>query len=610
MRAIDSRVVVGAWRRGGADSAESPHRLRALAGQLGAARVVVGAVVGRPDRLVVTASLLDPATGATEATASVSGTHDGLAGLADQLALQLLARDDRVPGERLRRLARHPLGAVRAYLDGRAAYRRGRYDEAVRHFGAALEIDSTLTFAALDAVLAAGWTGASTERRRAERLAWAGRADLSEPDRALLLATVGPTYPVSPPHRVRLAAWERAAALAPDRPEIWFAVGDDYMHKGNLLGAPDALQRAEEAFGRALRSDSTFVPALEHLLQLAAHRGDTAAVRRLAPRFFAAAPTELADFMRWRIALLTGDRSALEAIRARFQSLPPLDLRWIGIASQEDGVALGDGERALQIAVRRAASTSERLNALAGVHAIQVNRGHLAAALRTLDVMRDTDPSRHEHLWYRVLDALYAGGSRAAAEEATRALDASAAAPPAADTGARHVQLKDLCAAAHWRASSGDLDAAARAAEQLRRAASAGGPADATWCAALLDATVAAARRAPDLAARIELLDSLTAYGDPLREWVYVAPIDMARWWEQLGDARRAHAASRRHHTFGRWPLYLTPALREEGRLAALAGDRAGAASAYRRYLALRDQPDPSLRPQADSIRDVLSSLR
>ncbi|MGH7516704.1 MAG: hypothetical protein ACREOC_04440 [Gemmatimonadales bacterium] len=46
---------------------------------------------------------------------------------------------------------------------------------------------------------------------------------------------------------------------------------------------------------------------------------------------------------------------------------------------------------------------------------------------------------------------------------------------------------------------------------------------------------------------------------------------------------------------------------REEGRLAALTGARARAIRVYRHYIAMRDDPDPSLRPQRDS---VLAELR
>jgi hypothetical protein len=56
-------------------------------------------------------------------------------------------------------------------------------------------------------------------------------------------------------------------------------------------------------------------------------------------------------------------------------------------------------------------------------------------------------------------------------------------------------------------------------------------------------------------------------------------------------------------------PGLLSYALREEGRLAALAGDPAGAIRAYSHYLALRYNPEPSLKPQVDQVRAELARL-
>jgi hypothetical protein len=56
--------------------------------------------------------------------------------------------------------------------------------------------------------------------------------------------------------------------------------------------------------------------------------------------------------------------------------------------------------------------------------------------------------------------------------------------------------------------------------------------------------------------------------------------------------------------------LQMRPALfKEEGDLAALVGDTAGAIDAYTRYLNLRTDPDPELRPQVDSVRMALDGL-
>ena len=57
------------------------------------------------------------------------------------------------------------------------------------------------------------------------------------------------------------------------------------------------------------------------------------------------------------------------------------------------------------------------------------------------------------------------------------------------------------------------------------------------------------------------------------------------------------------------WPPFLSSFLREEGRLAALTGDRAGAIRAYRHYLMFRYDPEPSVRPEVDRVRRELAAM-
>jgi hypothetical protein len=60
---------------------------------------------------------------------------------------------------------------------------------------------------------------------------------------------------------------------------------------------------------------------------------------------------------------------------------------------------------------------------------------------------------------------------------------------------------------------------------------------------------------------------------------------------------------------FGRLQWYLSTFLREEGRLAALTGDTAGAIRAYEHFLMLRPDPEPEMRPESDQVREELAKL-
>lgn len=70
-----------------------------------------------------------------------------------------------------------------------------------------------------------------------------------------------------------------------------------------------------------------------------------------------------------------------------------------------------------------------------------------------------------------------------------------------------------------------------------------------------------------------------------------------------------ALAALRRRFTgIAVYPHYVRY-FREEGRLATLLGDTAGAIRAYRHYLSLRGDPEPRLRAEADTVRIELDAL-
>jgi len=83
----------------------------------------------------------------------------------------------------------------------------------------------------------------------------------------------------------------------------------------------------------------------------------------------------------------------------------------------------------------------------------------------------------------------------------------------------------------------------------------------------------------------------------------------LARAYEENGELAAALKTIRR----GLWlnPTRETSSwLRQEGRLAAIEGDRGEAIRAYEHYLALRSNPEPSLRPQRDTVRAELDRLK
>jgi hypothetical protein len=129
-------------------------------------------------------------------------------------------------------------------------------------------------------------------------------------------------------------------------------------------------------------------------------------------------------------------------------------------------------------------------------------------------------------------------------------------------------------------------------------------------CVAIAEAWLAVDRQTPEALSRLRHLDSLAAVGYGAEAGVIESPLILARLWEAVGDKSAAlRAIRRRPYHFAIGPLHAATWAREEGRIAALAGDREGAIRAYRKYLAIRVEPDPSLKPEVEQVRRELARL-
>src|SRR5439155_22671328 len=119
-------------------------------------------------------------------------------------------------------------------------------------------------------------------------------------------------------------------------------------------------------------------------------------------------------------------------------------------------------------------------------------------------------------------------------------------------------------------------------------------------CVAAAEAMLAAGRDDASATAALDRLDErmravTTARALPVTAGNIVA----ARLYAGRGDPRRALDIIRRR---AGWTELLSTQLRDEGRLAALAGEPAGAIRAYRHYLALRAHPERRLRTDAEVV--------
>jgi DNA-binding SARP family transcriptional activator len=606
--AADPGSVLSAWRRAElADRADVPSRdALAVASQLGADRLVLGSVVGTPARMVISASVLGVADGGLRAQATVEGPSDSLTVLVDRLAARLLAKEAGV-AERLASHTSTSLAALRAFLEGQAAYRRGSYRLAVQQYRRALDRDSTFAMAGLGLAQAANRIGSRDEQERGLAAAWAARSELTAPDRTFLQALAGPRYPASSSRREMLAGWEHAAAETPPRAGVWQELGEHLFYDGQLLGLRDWSDRATAAFQRAAQLDPTFVAPLQYLVQLSASEGDTAEVRRLAALCAELDSTgDLAAFVRWRSATALGERARLAALRRTIGSMPTPSLRRIVLATAYGGLDPRDAERALAILESRAARRTDRVDALLGRHAYAVDAGRPRRAAAELADLDDLQPASAARL--RVLDALYAGGDSTDAVRAAARLTRLVGGDGAAEIDSEAVASR--CVLGQWSVWRGGLAPAPPVAALpgiVAPDAAASGLAAA--CAALVDAVEATRQRHPDAPARLARLDSLLLSSAPIGDLLGYGYLALARLHGELGDARSGLAAARRRPYMREWPQYLAAHLIAEGRLALVAGDTLAALGAFRHLMALRPSPEPAVAGATANVRSLVARL-
>jgi len=360
LRSVAPQTVISRWSQaGGSDDLDiSEPDAVALAARLGAGRLILGGIIGAASSFELNASLISVPDGRELANASVTGPQDSVAHMVDRLAALLLLRQGGEASGRQSALTDPPLAALRAYLEGRSAYRDGRYVASLEHYRDALEIDSTFALAALEAVFAGHWATLPGWR---EIPVARGLQDRLGPRDSVLLDAAD--------QRGTFREWERrwddATTVAPDRPEVWLLLGDLWFHRGALIGIDDPLRRSQGYFQKALDLDPTFAPAIEHLMELAATAGDTAEVSRLlALSLSRDSLPEHAGFLQWRAAHALADEAELDRLRDGFSSLSNDNLlRIVGIALVE-GVGVEDAARAVTILKNREGPPEERMDVL------------------------------------------------------------------------------------------------------------------------------------------------------------------------------------------------------------------------------------------------------
>ena len=585
-RGADTRSVLAAVRDAGGTDAQdlSEDAAAAVAEKVGAGRVLQGSIVGSADHLVMNASLIAVPGGKTLTQTSVAGSKDSIFVLIDRLTAQLLALGAGASSAQLSALTTTNLDALRAYLDGVAAYRRGSFQNATPLLSRAVELDSTFALALSALVEADGWHPATTDMKRIRALAWQYRDRLNPQDQLFLSLRLGSTYPKPTPWTVRIADAEHAVQVIPESADAWYYLADDLFHAGRLADIPEPEVRARQAFGQAFQRDSLYGGPIQHLAALAYVAGDTAAQRLWTRRLIALdSAGEGVPIARWNLLQSARDGRGVAAFLAGLDSgglgLP----QGILFFSPLDSVTIAN-RAALFEAVHRLSATKADRTDMALVRArYNWNLGRPAEAAKWIDTLAALD--RNNAGLQAAVGATSFGGG-----------------PP--DTTIMNAEQLDILRA--WR---GDVVAGQRMLQLWRdRAAKDSTVALNHIVAAVIEAKLAVDRRDPTAAHLVDVADSLCRGRSRPPCWT---SIELARLYERQGRVDRALRAVRR-----RWlPMGepemggLAESYRLEGRLAALADDKIGATRAYRNYLRMRVDPEPSRVAQVDSVRAELSAL-
>jgi tetratricopeptide (TPR) repeat protein len=599
LRAADPRSVMTAWRTevGNESDDLSPEAAAQVARRIGAGRLLLGSVIATGNELRISAELHHVDSSDDPVSVNVSGRADELHALIDRLAGQLLSAEAGVSENRLASVTTTSLPALRQYLAGQSLYRRSRFDEALVVFDEAVTIDSTFALALIGLQMSRGWgaTDVSVNGPRMRRLIARHMDRLTVADAALARGLVGANYPQQRTAAEELADWETAIEVSRDRPEVWFAFADAMMHRGGLVRT-DFYPVAVDAFEHTLTLDSTFMPAVTHLIDHAMFTRDTAAFHR----YFGMLEADEAEV------------ASYQYIGRRLFANGPAVLQRMDTLATENLLGLvhvfhffGDVTRvqtrlAIDEARKRAITTAQKRTALEFAYFTLQNSGMIDEAGKVGEEIRQLAPNEADPLARTIEAALHWDGDTTAAKSAANRLPGMLqSVPPAQRTRA-------TCALAQWSAARGQAHEQLLAALQTDVNDNTPAGVAAAVCVHLVRATHAL-RTQTGMSEAARALDGITADG-PVAAGPPVlsaANLVLARLYEASGDRAAALRVVRREYLSPSMVSYLSTRLREEGRLAELNGERALAVEAYTKYLRLREPGTPGY----DDVNRALQRL-
>jgi tetratricopeptide (TPR) repeat protein len=232
----------------------------------GARYALVGSVVDLGDQIRMVGEIYELPGGASLGPVQAEGSPDSLAAIVEDLAIETLRTLGRsgaggVPPVDLAGVTTHSLEAMEAYLEGEALFRTGDFAEAQPFYESALAADSAFALAHYRMSQVVGWTHGAGSGDVQEHLQKALDGNL--PPRMELLARAGQFQSLEPLEELEYVVQEH-----PEDAAAWFTLGDLLMHVG-VTQVDGAIERADQAFARAVELDPGFAPYLIHPIDFA-----------------------------------------------------------------------------------------------------------------------------------------------------------------------------------------------------------------------------------------------------------------------------------------------------------------------------------------------------
>lgn len=450
---------------------------RAASGRFHAGRFVLGTVIAAGGRLHLSAVLYG-ADGRRQARAEVAELReDSLFAGVDALVRSLAAQSMASPPEELDRtaaLTTTSLPALKAYLAGERAFRKGAFRRAAESFAQAARGDTGFALASYRLSVAQDWAAldGSDAAARALRLSHRLPAAHRELLRARLAFRSGDAAAAERILRALLATRR-------DHVEAWHELGEVLYHRAMWQGRP--VTAARPAWENVLALDPGNVNARLHLAHLAALAGDGARVDALVTDIERLSPGhEGIRRLRTLRAFAVGDTAAqsaaIDSLRAQVprdgNDLPAWGAAWRAADFRVDPAA---GFRVAAPMVEPGRPAQSRLLGHTTRAHMEAARGRWRSARAQVDSAAAVDADYAARAWAFLVAFTPDAVSPAAANEAYRRLAATSI-PRGRGTGgpwdeergrypnARHAYVLGALAV-----RAGHGDAAERHAAELRK---------------------------------------------------------------------------------------------------------------------------------------------